>query len=164
MDSRKKILLEKLRTFFSRDEIAEVAKKILSSNWSTSKRAIDWFITTYARRNAIPLVLENGTVIDLHASYKAELKSFSKKLFDVFKRGDSIRFKIGDVEFTTTVSQLNFLRWFVKYNIYTYFEEHRDHIEREMKHANDRKNSKEFIGKKRKSCTTATIKARVLFG
>jgi hypothetical protein len=52
----------------------------------------------------------------VHVAYKSSLDGYSKKFFDPFCRTERIQFK----GYTTTVAQLNFLRWCVMNGIIDY--------------------------------------------
>ena len=56
------------------------------------------------------------------------MKSHTKKLFDPFKRKGKFDFKYDDVTFTTTVGQLNFLKWVIVNDVIAYIEKHYDEI------------------------------------
>jgi len=174
MSVNKTSLLEaSLREFFARRDHAVVAKAYLTPNaGSTSLRTIDWFITTYSRRNAVVILMDDGRVVDLHTSYKSMLKSFGKKRFDVFKRGQTLRFDLAGVPIETTLPQLNFFRWLIKYNVATYIASHAREIDRAMKAYFEQKRTEQPGGggpsstKKRKKrvCTANnSIVARVVF-
>lgn len=121
-------LYKKLRTFFDDEQHASIAIEVLTDRVAFPKRTIDWYITTFSRRTTVFVRLLNGTVIDLHASYKAQLRSFSKKRFDLFKRNTEIPFELNGTAVTTTIAQLNFIRWFIVFNVHTHFKANKHEI------------------------------------
>ncbi len=65
--------------------------------------------------------------------YKAQLKAYSKKLFDPFCRRERISFIDHDNnELITTVGQLNFFRWAIENKIIEFITENFDDIEQDM--------------------------------
>ena len=112
--------------------------------------------------------------IDVHLNYKTQLKSFSKKQFDPFRRDERILFEYDNekkLTLTTTVGQLNFFRWVIKNNILSYIEKNFKSIEKDMnsvtkknrmKYLKDKNKNKEQdttkkpIRKRRQLCVSAT--------
>lgn len=166
MSSNKTSLLEtSLRSFFAVRAHAAHAKAFLGPNQSppTSLRTIDWFVTTYSRRHMVMVLLDDGRVVDLHSSYKSQLKSFSKRRFDVFKRGKTVMFDLDGETIETTWPQLNFFRWLIKYNVAEYITSHAGEIERAMKHYFRQKQEPQAPTKKKRVCSSSSIVARVVF-
>lgn len=121
-------LYKKLRAFFDDEQHASIAMEVLTDRVAFPKRTIDWYITTFSRRTTVFVRLPNGSLIDLHASYKAQLRSFSKKKFDIFKRNTEIPFELNGVNVVTTIGQLNFIRWFIVFNVHTHFKANKHEI------------------------------------
>jgi hypothetical protein len=61
-----------------------------------SLRSIDWFVTNYSKKNNI-VIKNNGQYINVFQDYKNQLKGYSKKYFDPFRRNDRIMFKIENI-------------------------------------------------------------------
>ena len=163
MNAKDELLLQSLRTFYSDPKNASEAKRLLGSKSKISLRVIDWLVTTHAKRHRIFCMLDNGSVFDIHASYKAQLRSFSKQRFDIFRRGGRLRFTLGDEEVETTLAQLTFIRWLIRFNIIRYYEEHADEIEHALHSQTDKQGRKEEKKLSKRSCHTACIQARVIF-
>lgn len=111
-----------------------------------SLRILDWFVTRYSNRKKI-LITTDDTVMDVHISYKAQLKSYKKKYFDPFKRREKFDYifkKIGK-NIHTTIGQLNFFRWAIENNIISYVEKNYENVSKEMNLSNkdDKKRKKE---------------------
>jgi len=92
-----------------------------------SLRLIDWFIIYYSNKNTITIKLNKDKKIQLfniYTSYKQQLKSYSKELFDPFRRNNKIFFTatIDDNahNISTTLGQLNFFRWLIEHQIFDY--------------------------------------------
>lgn len=109
---------------------------IISGTAKVSLRLIDWFVTNYTKRHNVTLVQQvNGHPVhfNVYASYRAQLKAYSKQQFDPFRRRDRIDFYYDRREFVeTTIGQLNFFRWILQNSLLEYIEEHLEDIEAEM--------------------------------
>jgi len=110
------ILLSSLTKFFAIHENAEKLKDILNHRNGVSLRRIEWFVTNYAKNKHVTYVGPNGKMFTVHVAYKSSLDGYSKKLFDPFCRTERIEFD----GITTTVAQLNFLKWVIKNGIVNY--------------------------------------------
>ena len=134
---------------------------IINGESQISLRILDWFVTRYSNRKKI-LIDVDEEVIDVHISYKAQLKSYKKKYFDPFKRRTKFdyTFKMKQLDdnrntntsesqqltkICTTLGQLNFFRWAIDNNIIDYVEKNYDGITKEMNisNKNDKKRKKE---------------------
>jgi hypothetical protein len=100
--SRSEILLESLTRFFDEPDHYSVLSDILAHKMGISLRSIEWFVTKHSKSEEVRI---RG--FPVHVEYKSSLNGYSKKLFDPFCRTERIQFK----EFTTTVGQLNFIKW-----------------------------------------------------
>lgn len=118
---------------------------IINGDAMISLRILDWFVTRYSNKKKILLTAED-TIIDVHISYKAQLKSYKKKYFDPFKRREKFEYHFKEVDKTiyTTIGQLNFFRWAIEINIINYIENNYDTVAREMNISNkdDKKRKK----------------------
>lgn len=123
---------------------------IINGVSSISLRILDWFVTRYSNKNKI-LININKDILDVHISYKAQLKSYKKKYFDPFKRTIKKRgnfdyhFKNTDLTIQTTLGQLNFFMWAIENKIIDYVEKNYNIISKEMNVSNkdDKKRKKE---------------------
>ena len=122
-----------------------------------SLRALDWLVTNYAKKKNSAYALPDGTWFNIYMEYKAQLRSYSKRLFDPFNRGDSILFNDPEGnEFTTTPCQLNFFRWAITRGVLDYCIIHAVDIEEDMMRVlADRKLVNE---KKRKELSRAAVR------
>ena len=117
------ILKEKLMKFFNKKRITIVAD-VLDKKKSYSLRVVEWFINSYAKNRNIKYKVKNKT-FDVYNSYKNEqMKSYSKKHFDLFRRTDKLVLNVDERKITTTIAQLNFFRWAIQNEILTYVENH----------------------------------------
>lgn len=113
MSTKQEILLKSLDDFFSDEKNLKELSDILGHTSGISLRNIEWFVTNYAKQTHSVFTTPKGTQIDVHIAYKSSLGGYSKKFFDPFCRTERIQFK----GFTTTVAQLNFIRWCIRNGI-----------------------------------------------
>lgn len=114
--SKSTILLSSLTKFFAIPENNEKLKDILNHRNGVSLRQIEWFVTNYAKNKHVTYMGPNGKMFTVHVAYKSSLDGYSKKLFDPFCRTERIEFE----GLTTTVAQLNFLKWVIQNGIVNY--------------------------------------------
>ena len=73
-------------------------------------------MTNYSKARHVTYTAPNGKIFTVHVAYKSSLDGYSKKLFDPFCRTERIEFQ----GLTTTVAQLNFIRWCITNGIIDY--------------------------------------------
>ena len=75
-------------------------------------------------------------IFDIKISYKARLKTHSKKYFDPFRRGNRFVYKYvlleENIYIETTLCQLNFFRWLFLHNILDYIKNNFDMLKNKM--------------------------------
>lgn len=137
------ITLMNLYDFYSNKENLQLFLSIIVAESNISIRLIDWFVTNYAKKNNIIYKLDDNDSIyfNVYVEYKCQLKSYKKKLFDPFCRKNKIYFyynlhsNINDNKgsfIITTIGQLNFYKWAIKYNVINYIENNLDLIYQDM--------------------------------
>eukprot|EP00965_Chrysotila_dentata_P153224 5064165-Pleurochrysis_carterae.AAC.1 len=115
---RHELILKRVRDYFSDPQRFIDVKPYLLQTAPTSMRLLDYFVTSYARRNRLVLETKrNGIVerVDVFTDYKCFLKAYSKRSFDPFcRRVRSVVTFEGDPQklaYVTTAAQANFLSW-----------------------------------------------------
>jgi len=130
------LLLKSLYDYFKHSTKLEQMLPIINGESKISLRALDWFVTNYAKKNNTIITIKqtSGDIYKfmVHPNYKSQLKAYSKKQFDPFCRRDRITFIPTNTEIKTTVGQLNFFRWCIKNKILIYVEKHINDIEKDM--------------------------------
>jgi hypothetical protein len=103
-------------------------KSILDKSSGISLRNLEWFITNYAKKHNLTYTTSNGKLFTVHCAYKSTLDGYSKKLFDPFCRSEKISYTIPgtDDEISTTVAQLNFIKWCIKNKVIDYISNNKD--------------------------------------
>lgn len=85
------IIINNLKKFFSKKKNLNKLLNFFENNYSIknnnyiSLRLIDWFINTYSKNNKVNIKIGDD-IINIYSSYKQQLQSYSKKLFDPFRR------------------------------------------------------------------------------
>jgi len=140
VSSQEYIILKSFDIFYQKSNIINKFLKILngdihnykSLDHAISIRLIDFFVTKYSKNHKIIFKINNSQVINVYNSYKQQLKAYQKKHFDPFSRGYRIPYFLNDICIITTISQLNFFKWFFSYGLYEYILDHHNDIENEM--------------------------------
>lgn len=115
------LLLESLTRFFSDTKNSEQLHDILSHRKGISLRNLEWFVTNYSKSRHVTYTAPNGKMFTVHVAYKSSLDGYSKRLFDPFCRTERIEFQ----GVTTTVAQLNFIKFTIVNGIIEYLENNR---------------------------------------
>ena len=120
--SRSDTLLESINIFYENKVYSDQLLDILDKKGTVSLRNLEWFITNYSKKQALSYKTLDGKSFTVHCAYKSSLDGYSKKLFDPFCRTDKFEYTIPNTttSLTTTVAQLNFIRWCIKNNIIEY--------------------------------------------
>jgi hypothetical protein len=130
---RRELLIRSLQRFYTERTDMQAIINLLQGDGDISLRVMDWFVTNYAKKHNVSYQI-NGQDFSVYLNYKAQLKAFSKKLFDPFCRRERIEFQCGETTaFITTVGQLNFFRWALEKNIFAYIRQHQQDILRDEK-------------------------------
>lgn len=132
------LLMTTLTDFFIKDDTRmKTMLPVVREETNISLRILDWFVTNYAKKHNVVIMVtdKNGwqQPFNVHLSYKAQLKAYSKKQFDPFRRRQRITFYYEPKKcISTTVGQLNFFRWAINNDILSYVQENLNIIENDM--------------------------------
>ena len=125
MASREHSLHSSLSKFFETGTNATKLNHILNKKTGgVSLRNLEWFLTKFSKARRTTWTGKNGRHFEVHLCYKSSLDGYSKKLFDPFCRTDRIEF----MGYTTTLAQLNFIRWVINNDVIEYIESNKDSI------------------------------------
>ena len=127
MQNRHDLMMKKLCAFFKNNNDAlGTIHCLLNKTSNITLRVIDWFITYYCK-------LKCNENYHLFVSYKLQLKSFSKKMFDPFCRGERIVLKLNENSIIeTTVGQLNFFKWLIENHVIDAYTKDKSTIDQVM--------------------------------
>ena len=138
--SQEYIILKSIENFYENTNNINKFLKVLNgqledknntNTFTLSIRLIDYFITKYSKNNKICYKINNNNIIqniNVYISYKQQLKIYQKKNFDPFSRGYRIPYFLNETCIITTISQLNFFKWFFSNGIYEYILEFHNNI------------------------------------
>ena len=142
------LLLNKLMSFYNKDNNLEKMLNIINGKSKISLRIVDWFVTNYSKKNYIVYdILKNNinNRFKVYNNYKLNLKAYSKKRFDPFCRWDRINIPYNETSLVqTTLGQLNFFKWALENNIIQYIQDNYDIIDNDMNNRNSSSKSKNY--------------------
>lgn len=129
---KQELIVNSLQRFYAARQDIDNIFEMLQGTSDISLRVIDWFVTNYSKTHSTSYIL-NGSAFLVYRDYKSQLKAYSKKLFDPFCRRERIYFQLPNrPAFLTTVAKLNFFRWALEKDIFSYIKLHQEEIEKEM--------------------------------
>ena len=166
------VLLNSLKEFYENKENKKHLFDILNNTNNISLRIIDWFVTNYSKKNNTSYLINNKELIindensenakqfNVYYSYKAQLKSYSKKQFDPFCRRNRIEFTIDGENIISTIGQLNFFKWAINNLILDYIKINYKDIEEDMNicYNNIHKKKETNIRKKRQEISKSATR------
>lgn len=132
----KDLLMVSLAKFYATKTYMQKIIPIIEGKSEISLRLIDWFVTNYSKKHntVITRTIKNNVIhFNVYASYRSQLKAYSKHQFDPFRRRERIKFYYEQGHaIETTIGQLNFFRWVLQNNILEHIHEHIKAIEQDM--------------------------------
>lgn len=135
ISSQENILLISLKKFYNMNKDAKIIIDIINGTSKISIRLINYLITNYSKKNNLIYEINNNN-FNIYSNYKSQLKSYNKKYFDPFSRGNRIPFffKFDDDEdcIITTIGQLNFFKWYLNKKIHNYILQNFEKLEKEL--------------------------------
>lgn len=111
---------------------------IIEGKANLSLRLIDWFVTNYAKTHNTSYKLSDSCgMFNVYIQYRGQLKGYSKKKFDPFKRTGEGRALIcvkytSKKKVTTNVAQLNFFKWAIDNHVLDYIIDNQKRIDEAM--------------------------------
>jgi len=137
INSKGKVLLGSIKKYFSDNNKIQKMLPIITGKSKISLRAIDWLVTNYSKKKNIIYEVDDNKIrhFNMYLEYKGQLKAYSKKYFDPFCRKDRITYCYDPKNekcIITTIAQLNFFKWALKYKVLTYLEKNFDDIYHDM--------------------------------
>jgi hypothetical protein len=144
---KEKYFLEKTKNYFSADRKYVMAMlEIINGESNISLRILDWFVTNYSKKkNTVYRININNTdnIFNVNIEYKCQLKGHTKTYFDPFCRKKRVNYFYNDagrdINFISSIGQLNFFQWAIHNKIIEYVREHIDDINNDMKIYNEKR-------------------------
>lgn len=148
-------ILEKNRKFFSADrKYLQAMLEIIDGRSDISIRVLDWFVANYSKKNnTIYKIKINGrdSLFNVNIEYKNQLYGYSKQYFDPFCRKKKIIYTYHandggkDINFLSSIGQLNFFRWAIRFKVIQYVQRHLTEIENDMKETTKLNKEKKLV-------------------
>jgi hypothetical protein len=126
------VLKTSLLKFFEQKEHIDRLLPIINRTSSISLRLLDYFCVNYSRSTQVVYMIADK-YFDVYSSYKIQLRTFSKKRFDPFKRNTRMTYPHESGRFETTIAQLCFFKWCLTNNVLDYVEKNIAAISEDMK-------------------------------
>jgi hypothetical protein len=126
--SKEDMVLRRLSAFYATPENLARVQPILTGESKISLRLLDWLVTNYAKKFNIAYLAASGQDVNVYLRYKANLRAYSKKMFDPFCRWKKITF----LGLSTTVGQLNFFHWVLEDGVLDYLEANYEAVQTDM--------------------------------
>lgn len=111
---------------------------IVAKNTNISLRVIDYLCTNYAKTHDVVYYIDKKP-FNLYLQYRSQLKAYSKKQFDPFRRHERIVISVPESllpegKLETTVAQLNFFKWAIEKKVISFLEkkDNYDKVEKSM--------------------------------
>lgn len=123
----------KIIKFYNIQKNKKILVDLIEKNNSISLRVIEYFITIYAKNKRLVI---NNNKFNIYTEYKNQLKQYSKKYFDPFRRNNESTERTilyENKKIKTTDGQCNFIKWCIENNILDYINKHLTEIKEEMK-------------------------------
>ena len=128
-----KLILNKLKDFYTNDKIVFVLKPLVEQESVISLRALDWLVTNFSKKHNIACHDKSGHIFNIHFGYKNALSYFRRRNFDPFRRRLRLKVVYDDgKEFETTIGQLNFTHWAYANGVLDYASSNIKNIEQDM--------------------------------
>lgn len=122
------VLKTSLVKFYTKSEHLDKFLQVISTN-SPSLRLLDYFVVTYTKLNPVTYMHPvTHKLFDVYSSYKTQLKSHSKRLFDPFKRNGRIVIRFDNEQHYSTLGQLHFFKWCLTNHVLDYVEKNMNAI------------------------------------
>jgi len=132
MKPKARALVRDLVVYYSPEKITAELVPFIEGKDNISGRMCDYVLTTYAKKVFCPL-----GEYDIRQLYDLTLRETGGRChFDPFSRlasGIPVHFEHEGRLFTTTVAQMNFVRWYYRYGLDTFMVKNRRRISEDMK-------------------------------
>ena len=120
------LLTSSLQRFYEDPSNANVLESIITGKSEVSLRLVEWYVA-------------NGRMISI--DYHAQLRAYTRRLFDPFRRSQRTVLSYEDRSFETTLGQMNFFKWLIEEGHWAYLVANKSTLNDTMvEHMKARKN------------------------
>jgi hypothetical protein len=166
-------ILEKNKKFFSTNrKYVDSMLEIINGESEISIRVLDWFVANYSKKNNTFYKIKNNgrdEFFYVNNEYKNQLNGYSKMYFDPFCRKKKVIYSYKsddksrgnndpsrgnndpadlDINFLSSIGQLNFFQWAIRFKIIVYVRLHISEIEEDMKETSKKNREKKLAALK----------------
>ena len=133
--TKEKLYFKIVDDYFRNSDISDIQKmvNIINGTSNISLRLLDNFVEYYTKgNNTYYFILGNNYPFYVNTNYKIQLKCYTKKYFDPFRRFNRFYYYYDPTDNTkridTTIGQLNFFKWCFTNNVIKYIEDNYNKI------------------------------------
>lgn len=115
-----------------------------------SLRILDFFITTYSKKNNTKIQNSKDPEFDVYQNYRLTLRGYRKQSFDVFCRKNKMLFYYGKTDnesIETSCGQLCFFKWCYENGIVDYVKKNFEMVDQAMKKSSPKRKKFKTNGK-----------------
>lgn len=146
---REKLMLKSIDKFYlSNKKYFNIILAVITGKTRISIRILDWFIITYSKEKDINYEIKinnRKSYFYIYDNYKNQLISYNKKYFDPFCRKRKILYKYDNIKLKTSIGQLNFFSWLIRYKIINYVDNNFAKLNKKIRESNRKRKIKEII-------------------
>lgn len=128
---QQKNILSELSKYYTADRIRNFLVPVLVHK-KTSLRSLDWLVTNYSKKFNILCRDKDGRLFNIHQGYRIALCINKRRNFDPFARKWRICVSAEDQSISTTVGQLNFLKWASENGVIEFLYANQRQIDKDM--------------------------------
>jgi hypothetical protein len=127
------LLVRRLNRHYTPQLVRQILVPLIDQTSPVSLRTLDWAVVNWSKKHSILCSSRTpGDVTNIHASYRATLALWRRRLFDPFRRRERILVRVDDRVVSTTLGQANFVLWTYQTGILSYVVSHAADIESDM--------------------------------
>jgi len=130
--------LAEIAPFYTDEVVMELLVPIIDQTYDVSLRALDWAVVNWSKKHRIVCKVDTGNgrmdVVNIFSVYKDVLRRWRRRMFDPFRRRERVYFRhphTGAV-YSSTVGQLNFIKWARTFGVIEQARAHLRQIETDM--------------------------------
>jgi len=123
--------LRKIHSHFTDEKLRKIVVPVIGVKSIISLRALDFFVINICKRKKTAFQFK-GQTVHIYDSYRTFLRHQTRAMFDAFRRGIRLYFDFEGWTYSTTVGQLNYIKWAENMGVLHYAIQHVREIEHAM--------------------------------